>query len=1121
MGGDFEKLLHLAQGTKTDIFAVEQLWQRLINELESDSDLTIPVEFMQEAFTCVDQHGMFDERLRQATVNFVQRTGIGDYAVTFNNLCEGSRQDLYIELPESTICQPSTEEQIQNAKAYGLYYVRKRLSELWASSEVSPHHVASLLADYLTDFRKARASDEHIAGILSDMLDYGYLDELCHVAGASRTRGACHATTEARKVVAAEQALARSMDVSEYTLVSFLTENLSEHKTLCLREYNKKKQRRQALEIAELQQRQNEDRDEYGQIQRRRTLASARPQTAKPDTSDLTVLKRPYWLYCEKGEVHYWVGDHAYGAFIISYTSEAARKLRFNDNRAWKRADLDIVHGRLQSFTWHSAVENFIEVQQATGVKPSHPSVKNQKPEATEEAPVPTTGPAASPQETTKSAQSQASLLPPQITDTNPIPAPSTSPVASERPILSTSVSPSALAPESTHRPIEATGQSSEPSPPTTAELIGTQPVKRHVGYTLESIADRLRQEQDRVMRTSPVGITLIAGTAGSGKTNVAFHRIDYLLQEHSDRFSQRNIAVFAPKTSLAKYLRELANSFQFQSLPVYSYDDWAMGILCNFTDANRAAAEEDPEISRRKSSVVMVDLMRRYLSDKIYQLEAEIDADSRLQEYAEIIDSVFRQAPTSLIGLYTALRDALWSTIDTRHELDGPDIIASRTLIESSLTTTLQTQLNQTSLMDDLESLLAEKFCAFPGFKKEYGAVKIRLEVYRQPPSWLQRQMWSRGASERRATIEAILTEFVELMFSEKRIEQLVLRRVRSEKNRVNARLRAVFKRVCFVSIYARPPARLASVCETPFLLHIFPMLTEFYRSRPVWEYLGLAETPEHRFEVFELSRTDLDVAMWLLYQMSSEHLAEEPTPSFLHVYDHVVVDEAQDFTPLQLLLFHRLSRNSMTLAGDLTQRIFDMGIQAWSELGEPIDNTYVLTMSHRTTLETALFANALMRTASSVTLAERVAYHGDRPLIIQCQDDDSAIAAAIDQVRKIKAAHPGASILLVHPKNAALRELRDKLAVMSIAGYVAKGDTWEFSEKVTVTTYRRVQGLEYDYVIILGLNEFETMPISGDKPRILYTLVTRAKEQVVFCVRDPFPTLLSGIDSSLYDLK
>lgn len=1027
MDENFEKLLQVAQEAKTVTLDVERLWHRLINELESDSYLFVPVYVMQAALVCLARHGLLNDRLQQAMDDFVQRTGLGDYAVAFNAVCRDTQIDLYVELPGTTVCEATTERLIPDVKAYGLYYWRRRLGELWASPGVVPLSVAELVADYLKDFRKARASDEPVSDILMHMQDYGYLDELCQVGRASRTRSNCDAVSEARKVVAAEQALARSLNEVEFALISFLTQRLSEHKTLCLREYNRKEQDRKAQELARSLEQQSEDHDDYGQILRRKKPDDTVSTTSEPDMSDLAVLKRPYWMYCENDEQHYWIGNRNYRDFIIGYTSDDARKLRFGDDPDWRKVDLDIAHGRLQSFEWHSPVEAFIEVQQAI--------------------------------DAVKGAQE-------------------------------------------------------------TPEQAEMQPIQRRVGYTLESIADRLRQEQDAVMRTSSVGITLIAGAAGSGKTNVAFHRIDYLLQEHRDRFAQSNIAVFAPKVSIAKYLRQLAASLRFWSLPIYDYDGWVTGILSNFTDVNRVASEEDTELSRRKSSVGILDLVLRYMSDKTYQFETEVRNDNRLQEYADVINGAFERAPSSLIGLYTALRDALWKAVDIWHEQDGAVVHAQRAEVEASFARILVSRQNEDTLVDELENAITETFHAFPAFKKEYALVKTRLDIYRPPLSQTQRATWMRAASERTGALETLVAQFVDVMFAEKRVDQLISRRIRSEKNRINARLRAIFKRTCFIGVYSRPPARLVNICETPFQVHVLPMLTEFYRTPYCWHYLGLTEVPEHPFGVFELTKADVDVVMLLLYQMSREHLAQEPTSGFLHVYDHVVVDEAQDFTPLQLLLLHRLSHNSMTLSGDLTQRIFPAGIHDWNELGEPIDHHYVLTMSHRTTLETALFANALVHEMASVTPTERVAYHGDRPLVIQCQDDDSAMAAAVDYIKSIKTREPGASLLLVDPRNAALRGLRDRLTEAGITGYVAKGDTWEFSEKVTVTTYRRVQGLEYDYVVVLGLNDFETMSISGEKSRILYTLATRAKKRLVFYVAKPIPSLLTNIDSTLYDL-
>lgn len=98
--------------------------------------------------------------------------------------------------------------------------------------------------------------------------------------------------------------------------------------------------------------------------------------------------------------------------------------------------------------------------------------------------------------------------------------------------------------------------------------------------YVLGEIIETMTKEQDDVMRLPETGITVIEGVAGSGKTNMGFHRIVYLLNEFPDKFLEDKIAVFCYNVSLKKYLKNVAKELGIEKINVCSIDVWSKGII-------------------------------------------------------------------------------------------------------------------------------------------------------------------------------------------------------------------------------------------------------------------------------------------------------------------------------------------------------------------------------------------------------------------------------------------------------------------------------------------------------------------------------------------------------------
>ena len=127
--------------------------------------------------------------------------------------------------------------------------------------------------------------------------------------------------------------------------------------------------------------------------------------------------------------------------------------------------------------------------------------------------------------------------------------------------------------------------------------------------------------------------------------------------------------------------------------------------------------------------------------------------------------------------------------------------------------------------------------------------------------------------------------------------------------------------------------------------------ILNLLYTYRPFLEHISWHDSGGPvRYEPGErVDHSDQFLLAWLI-----QKLAQDRNLNVFGYYDHVVVDEVQDLMPVQLALLDTLHNNSMTLVGDVSQRIFALGVDSWDQLPVTINSTYELTMCHRSTLQT-----------------------------------------------------------------------------------------------------------------------------------------------------------------------
>jgi DNA helicase IV len=200
---------------------------------------------------------------------------------------------------------------------------------------------------------------------------------------------------------------------------------------------------------------------------------------------------------------------------------------------------------------------------------------------------------------------------------------------------------------------------------------------------------------------------------------------------------------------------------------------------------------------------------------------------------------------------------------------------------------------------------------------------------------------------------------------------------------------------------------------------------------------------------------------------------------------YAHVVVDEAQDVTPMQWrMIGRRGAYASWTIVGDPAQT-------AWSGDAEELDrardralgsrrrNTYSLTTNYRNSSEIFAVAARVIRTIMpDLPLPSAVRSTGVEPVDLVV--GAAQLPAAVREAAEKHLSDVDGTIGVITP---VLR--RDE-----IAGWVA-----ELPERIQVVTALQAKGMEYDAVVLVEPAE---IAVDASGTRTLYVALSRATQRL-----------------------
>lgn len=206
-----------------------------------------------------------------------------------------------------------------------------------------------------------------------------------------------------------------------------------------------------------------------------------------------------------------------------------------------------------------------------------------------------------------------------------------------------------------------------------------------------------------------------------------------------------------------------------------------------------------------------------------------------------------------------------------------------------------------------------------------------------------------------------------------------------------------------------------------------------------------------------------------------------------------YVVIDEAQDYTPLQYEIFYQLfSHANITMLGDLNQSINPfMNVGDYSNIARifPQDNTCIinLTKSYRSTMEITEFSRKLLNHEVNAEYVER---SGDKPTVIGFDYENSVNERVLKDIEMYKEkGYKSIGIITrtIKETTKVYSFLKDKTEVKALT----KDDDEYINGTLVIPAYI-AKGLEFDVVLVYNAGNENYN--SEEERLLLYTACTRA---------------------------
>ena len=534
-------------------------------------------------------------------------------------------------------------------------------------------------------------------------------------------------------------------------------------------------------------------------------------------------------------------------------------------------------------------------------------------------------------------------------------------------------------------------------------------------GRELADAVQTIQDDQYRQIASAQQPVLIVQGAAGSGKSLIGLHRIDFILSPYSNIGSMRRptaerVIMFGPSPAFLQYVSGLLPGLGVERVRQTTTTKWMLSQFSGRVTVSRQdRVFEDLMNNRRRITAA---------ENKAHRFKAGLGMKRLIDNYVKRLCKETPERVNRAGGMSIATRPG----------------VASNRLSASDLTRRV---------------------------KEAFGA-------YDQPNA------------ARRHLINALAREWAR---ANRRRSELLSEAIQEGRRAVERSLAPLWKAIDFRTEYAG----LVSSSEK---------IIAYSRRGDVDRGMAgeIAKTaPPGAGQA--LGVTDLAAALYLDYVLNGFRSQG---------FEHVVIDEAQDISPLEILLMEMHSETrTFTILGDLRQSVLPhKSISNWNEIASLFPRKGVSRLesrlTYRSTRQITQYANRILqRLPDQTKMPMPYRQSGDRPRLVRSRSAAEMRKAVADSVRNLTNRVDVQTVAVLTKWRKTADDIGKTLRDAGIESVGALTSEGVIETDVTVSPIVLTKGLEFDAVIVANVHKDNFNDRDFDR-MLFYLACTRARHHL-----------------------